>query len=165
LPPQEDGQSPGSTLNRDTLLGCILPPPSNNNSNVDSLRHRSLERTSDIQGARSTEEVLPEAGNKEACIAADKSDALKIEDSATNVSKPVASTQLDKSAADSSNGDNFLPNDEEIDFNTAWYLWYLSDKPPLEGIAGKVLLKIAIFLILVSTLGSCFLQSLYKALV
>jgi hypothetical protein len=132
---------------------------------VDSLRHRSLERTSDIQGARSTEEVLPEAGNKEACIAADKSDALKIEDSATNVSKPVASTQLDKSAADSSNGDNFLPNDEEIDFNTAWYLWYLSDKPPLEGIAGKVLLKIAIFLILVSTLGSCFLQSLYKVLV
>ncbi|KAE9379656.1 hypothetical protein N431DRAFT_526962 [Stipitochalara longipes BDJ] len=42
---------------------------------------------------------------------------------------------------------------EDIYFETAWYLWYLSDKPPLEGVAGKMLLRIAAFLIVVSTFG------------
>jgi hypothetical protein len=153
LPPQEDGQSSESTLNRDTLPERILLPPSRTNSNVDSLRHRSLENTSDIQRARSAEEVLLDPGNKEAYTAADKSDAPRIEHLATSVSKPVDATQLDKSAADSSNGDNSLPNAEEIDFDKVWYLWYLSDKPPLEGVVGKALLNIAVLLIVVSTYG------------
>jgi hypothetical protein len=153
LTPQEDGQNPESTLNRDTLPECIPLPLSRNSSNADSLRHHSLERTSDTQGARSAEEVPPEAGNTEAYIVADKTDDSKIQDLATSVSKPVASTQLDKSAADSSNGDNSLLNAEKIDFDTAWYLWYLSDKPPLEGSARKALLGIAVFLIVVSTYG------------
>jgi hypothetical protein len=153
LSPQEDGQNPESTVNRDTRPEHISLPPSKNSSKADSLRHHSLERKSDIQGARSAEEVLPEAGNTEAHIVADETDKPKIQDLAISVSKPVASTQLDKSAAGSSNGDNRLPNAEEIDFDTVWYLWYLSDKPPLEGVAGKALLRIAVFLIVVSTYG------------
>jgi hypothetical protein len=143
LSPQEDGQSPRPTLNRDAHPKPISVPHSRNSSNLDSLRHHSLERTSDIQGARSAEDVFPEAGNKETYTTADETDCLKIEDLVTSVSKPVASTQLDNSAADSLDGYN----------DTVWYLWYLSDKPPLESIAGKALLRIAVFLILVSTFG------------
>jgi hypothetical protein len=150
---QVDKKNRESTINRDTLPECIPLPPSGNSSNADSLRHRSLERTSDGQGARSAEEILSEAENTEADIVAVETDDSKIQDLVTSVSKPVASTQLDKPVTDSSDGDNSLPNAEKFDFDTAWYLWYLSDKPALEGIAGKALLRIAVFLIVFSTYG------------
>jgi len=146
-------QSSGFASNRNTHPEWISLPGSRTSSSVHSLESHNSERIPAIQASSAAEVFHTDIGNKEDLIPSSDTHAKNNQSLSRNTSNRVASTSPEQTKGGKEEDNESLSNLEEIEYDTVWYLWALSDKKPLDGAAKKILLKVDAFLIVSSTFG------------